>query len=97
MLLTPRAGPLFPPRGAKIAPALAESSHLGKPVRRIVLRGAKLTWSKKEACEAVYLGPMAQVVDEYGNVLRRGERVRLNVHDCHVLRRSIVAGQFQFF
>jgi catechol 2,3-dioxygenase-like lactoylglutathione lyase family enzyme len=46
--------------------------------------------------QAIYLGPLAQVTDDFGNVFRRGERVSLNIHDWQVLSGSAVAEQFLF-
>lgn len=38
--------------------------------------------------QAIYLGPMAQVVDDFGNVFRRGVPTPLNVHDWQALGRN---------
>jgi catechol 2,3-dioxygenase-like lactoylglutathione lyase family enzyme len=45
---------------------------------------------------AVYLGPMAQVADDFGNVFRRGAPTSLNVHDWQALSRSAAPGTFLF-
>jgi hypothetical protein len=45
----------------------------------------------------VYLGPLARVTDDFGNVFPRGERVSLNIQDWQVLAKSVAAAQFQFF
>ncbi|MGH9160571.1 MAG: ArsI/CadI family heavy metal resistance metalloenzyme, partial [Vicinamibacteraceae bacterium] len=45
---------------------------------------------------AVYLGPMAQVTDDFGNVLRRGVPTPLNVHDWQTLSQSAASGAFLF-
>ncbi len=45
---------------------------------------------------AVYLGPLAQVTDDFGNVFPRGERVPLNIHDWQALNLSSAPGQFLF-
>jgi hypothetical protein len=35
--------------------------------------------------QAIYLGPMAEVADDFGNVFRRGEATRVNIHDWQAL------------
>jgi hypothetical protein len=67
-------------------------------MREIVLIGHKPGYRpKKLTHQAVYLGPLAEVIDDFGNAFRRGERVSLNIHDWQMLSRSAVAEQFQFF
>ena len=46
--------------------------------------------------DAVYLGPMAQVTDDFGNVFRRGEPTAVNVHDWQVLSKSAASASFLF-
>jgi catechol 2,3-dioxygenase-like lactoylglutathione lyase family enzyme len=46
--------------------------------------------------QAVYLGPLAQVSDDFGNTFRRGEPASLNVHDWQVLSKSAAASSFLF-
>jgi catechol 2,3-dioxygenase-like lactoylglutathione lyase family enzyme len=46
--------------------------------------------------QAVYLGPLAQVTDDFGNVFRRGEPAPLNVHDWQILSKSAAASAFLF-
>ncbi len=46
--------------------------------------------------QAVYLGPLAQVSDDFGNTFRRGEPTSLNVHDWQVLSKSAAASSFLF-
>lgn len=41
--------------------------------------------------QAIYLGPLNQVMDDAGNVFRRGESVVLNVHDWRLLSKSSAA------
>jgi len=48
------------------------------------------------AHRAVYLGPLAQVTDDFGNVFHRGETTLLNVHDWQVLSKSTAADAFLF-
>jgi len=43
---------------------------------------------------ATYLGPLAQVTDDFGNAFPRGEAVRVNIHDWLALKNGPVAGQF---
>jgi hypothetical protein len=45
---------------------------------------------------AVYRGPLAEVTDDYGNVLRRGEFTPLNVHDWQMLAKGDAASSFMF-
>jgi hypothetical protein len=44
--------------------------------------------------QAVYLGPMRQVTDDFGNVFRRGVPAALNVHDWQMLSKSVASGTF---
>ena len=67
-------------------------------MREVLLTGRKPDYRSREPThQAVYLGPLAQVTDDFGNVFRRGERVSLNIHDWQMLSRSAVAEQFQLF
>ncbi len=69
----------------------------GVQMREILLSGRKPGHRPPTANhQAVYLGPLAQVSDDFGNVFQRGQRVALNVHDWQVLAQSPVAGQFLF-
>jgi hypothetical protein len=43
---------------------------------------------------AVYLGPLAVVTDDFGNVFYRGEVVALNIHDWQALSKNSAQGQF---
>ncbi len=45
---------------------------------------------------AVYLGPMGQVTDDFGNVFRRGVPTPLNVHDWQMLSKGAASGAFLF-
>jgi len=63
--------------------------------REILLTGFKPGHRPSRAThQAIYLGPLAQVADDFGNLFVRGERVSLNIHDWQVLSRSTVADQF---
>lgn len=46
--------------------------------------------------QAVYLGPLGQVEDDFGNVFRRGVPTRLNVHDWQALSKSSASSAFLF-
>jgi hypothetical protein len=46
--------------------------------------------------DAVYLGPMAQVSDDFGNVFRRGVATTLNIHDWQMLAKSAASSAFLF-
>jgi hypothetical protein len=46
--------------------------------------------------QAVYLGPMEQVIDDFGNVFRRGVATPINVHDWQVLSKGPASGTFVF-
>jgi catechol 2,3-dioxygenase-like lactoylglutathione lyase family enzyme len=70
----------------------------GVPMREVSLVGTKPGYRpKKLTHRAVYLGPLSQVTDDFGNIFRRGELVPPNIHDWQALAESVVAGQFQFF
>jgi catechol 2,3-dioxygenase-like lactoylglutathione lyase family enzyme len=66
-------------------------------MREILLAGRKPGHRPRTAAhQAIYLGPLAQVADDFGNIFPRGERVSLNIHDWQLLSRSAVADQFLF-
>jgi catechol 2,3-dioxygenase-like lactoylglutathione lyase family enzyme len=46
------------------------------------------------AHRAVYLGPMAQVSDDFGNTFLRGVPTTMNVHDWQVLSKGAASGSF---
>jgi hypothetical protein len=52
--------------------------------------------TQQKTHHAVYLGPMAEVRDDYGNVFRRGELTPLNVHDWQMLSKGNAAASFLF-
>lgn len=68
---------------------LSETVHFtigSVPLREIVVSAKKPGHRpKRSAYRAVYLGPLASVTDDFGNVFRRGEVISLNVHDWHAL------------
>jgi hypothetical protein len=65
-------------------------------MREFLLAGRKPGHRPSRAThQAIYLGPLAQVADDFGNVFPRGERVSLNIHDWQLLSGSTtVADQF---
>jgi catechol 2,3-dioxygenase-like lactoylglutathione lyase family enzyme len=80
---------------------LSQAAHFivdDVPLREVRLLGAKPGYRPSKLTHyAVYLGPLAQVIDDFGNVFRRGERVALNIQDWQALSNSPVAAQFRFF
>lgn len=67
----------------------------GVQLRELLLAGRKPGFRPRQAShQAIYLGPLAEVRDDFGNVFRRGERVLLNIHDWQGLSNSLVAPQF---
>jgi catechol 2,3-dioxygenase-like lactoylglutathione lyase family enzyme len=79
---------------------LSETAHFtlgGVPMREMVLTAKKPGYRpKKLTHRAVYLGPLAKVTDDFGNVFPRGEHVSLNIHDWQVLKNGEAAAQFRF-
>jgi catechol 2,3-dioxygenase-like lactoylglutathione lyase family enzyme len=69
----------------------------GVPMRELRLLARKPGHRPAAAThQAVYLGPMKEVADDFGNVFRRGVATPLNVHDWQVLSKSSGAGAFLF-
>jgi catechol 2,3-dioxygenase-like lactoylglutathione lyase family enzyme len=67
----------------------------GAELREVLLVGLKPGFRPgKTAHQAIYLGPLAEVRDDFGNLFRRGERVALNIHDWQALAKGAAAGQF---
>jgi catechol 2,3-dioxygenase-like lactoylglutathione lyase family enzyme len=46
--------------------------------------------------QVVYLGPMGQVTDDFGNVFRRGVATPLNIHDWQLLSKGAASSAFLF-
>jgi catechol 2,3-dioxygenase-like lactoylglutathione lyase family enzyme len=70
----------------------------GVQMREVLISGRKPGHRpKKTTHAAVYLGPLAQVTDDYGNVFHRGEHVSLNIHDWQALSKGAAAAQFALF
>jgi catechol 2,3-dioxygenase-like lactoylglutathione lyase family enzyme len=67
------------------------------PMREIRVRARKPGFRPLRAThQAVYLGPMEQVTDDFGNAFRRGVPTPLNVHDWQVLSRGSAKDAFVF-
>jgi catechol 2,3-dioxygenase-like lactoylglutathione lyase family enzyme len=67
----------------------------GNPMREIRVTARKPGHRPAAATHhAIYLGPMTQVIDDYGNVFRRGVVTPLNVHDWQALSKSSAAESF---
>lgn len=67
----------------------------GVPMRELMLVGRKPGYRPKTATHyAVYLGPLASVTDDFGNVLPRGAFTLLNVHDWQALANGPSASHF---
>jgi hypothetical protein len=79
---------------------LSETAYFvvdGVPMRELRISARKPGYRPKlKAHRAVYLGPMREVVDDFGTVLRRGVPTPMNVHDWQVLKKSAPAGSFLF-
>ncbi len=77
---------------------LSATAHFnvgGVPLREILIVACKPGHRPKTSNHvAIYLGPLAQVTDDFGNVFRRGELKLLNVHDWQLLSKSIARSQF---
>ncbi len=77
---------------------LSATAHFtvgGVPMRELMITavkpGHRLAAKTKQA---VYLGPMASVTDDYGNVLPRGQVTMLNTHDWQALSHGPAAASF---
>jgi catechol 2,3-dioxygenase-like lactoylglutathione lyase family enzyme len=69
----------------------------GVPMRELQVVARKPGHRPRTAThQAVYLGPMGQVTDDFGNVFRRGVPTLLNVHDWQMLSKSAASGAFLF-
>src|SRR5262249_31943376 len=77
---------------------LSEKAHFnvgGVDMREILIAARKPGHRPKAAAHvAVYQGPFANVVDDYGTIFPRGERVRINIHDWLALKNGAGAGSF---
>jgi catechol 2,3-dioxygenase-like lactoylglutathione lyase family enzyme len=68
----------------------------GVPMRELRVVGRKPGYRPSTAGHrAVYLGPLSQVVDDFGNVFRRGVVTPLNVHDWQALSNSTISSAFK--
>jgi catechol 2,3-dioxygenase-like lactoylglutathione lyase family enzyme len=69
----------------------------GVQMREILLVGKKPGHRPKQLShQVIYLGPLAQVTDDFGNLFPRGARVSLNIHDFQALSQRTTASQFLF-
>jgi catechol 2,3-dioxygenase-like lactoylglutathione lyase family enzyme len=79
---------------------LSETAYFvidGVPMREIRVTARKPGHRPAaSAHQAIYLGPMQQVVDDFGNVLRRGVATPMNVHDWQVLSKGDASASFLF-
>ena len=79
---------------------LSETAYFvvdGVPMRELRIVARKPGYRPGTAThQAVYLGPMAQVTDDFGNVFRRGVATPLNIHDWQMLSKSAASGAFLF-
>ena len=79
---------------------LSETAYFvvdGVPMRELRVAARKPGHRPKTLThQAVYLGPMEQVVDDFGNVFRRGVPTPVNVHDWQVLSKGAASGTFLF-
>jgi catechol 2,3-dioxygenase-like lactoylglutathione lyase family enzyme len=79
---------------------LSQAAHFvvnGVPMRELRITARKPGHRPKAAThQAVYLGPLKEVVDDFGNVFRRGVATPLNVHDWQALSKGAAAGAFLF-
>ena len=51
---------------------------------------------KAQTHHAIYLGPLSQATDDYGNVFVRGEPTSLNIHDWQAASKGPAAHEFLF-
>lgn len=67
----------------------------GVQLRELLIAGRKPGFRPaKAAHHAIYLGPLAQVTDDFGNVFNRGEGTAVNIHDWLALKNCPAASQF---
>jgi catechol 2,3-dioxygenase-like lactoylglutathione lyase family enzyme len=67
----------------------------GVLLRELLVAGRKPGFRpSKQAHAAIYLGPLAQATDDFGNVFPRGEAVSVNIHDWLALKNGAAASQF---
>jgi hypothetical protein len=77
---------------------LSENAYFvvdGVPMHELGVVARKPGYRPKAAThQAIYLGPMKQVTDDFGNVYQRGIATTVNVHDWQVLSKG--AGRDSF-
>ena len=71
---------------------LSETAYFvvgGVPMRELRITARKPGYRPRvQSHRAVYLGPMRQVVDDFGTVLRRGVPTSMNIHDWQMLAKK---------
>jgi catechol 2,3-dioxygenase-like lactoylglutathione lyase family enzyme len=79
---------------------LSEAAYFvvdGVPMRELRITARKPGHRPEvQSHQAVYLGPMREVVDDFGTVLRRGVSTSMNIHDWQMLARSTARSSFFF-
>jgi catechol 2,3-dioxygenase-like lactoylglutathione lyase family enzyme len=77
---------------------LSQNAHFvvdAVPMRELRVTARKPGYRPAAAThQAVYLGPMQQVTDDFGNVFRRGVPTAINVHDWQALSSSAAKSSF---
>ncbi|MEP7306452.1 MAG: hypothetical protein ABJA98_13120 [Acidobacteriota bacterium] len=69
----------------------------GVPMRELRIAARKPGYRPMAAThQAVYLGPLGQVTDDYGNVFHQGVPTPLNVHDWQMLSKGAANAAFLF-
>jgi catechol 2,3-dioxygenase-like lactoylglutathione lyase family enzyme/SAM-dependent methyltransferase len=67
----------------------------GVQLREVLLAGRKPGFRPRQAAhQAIYLGPLAEVKDDFGNIFKRGERTAINIQDWQALANGLIAAQF---
>ena len=79
---------------------LSEAAYFvvdGVPMRELRVVARKPGYRPTVAAhQAIYLGPMDHVVDDFGNLFKRGVPTAVNIHDWQVLSHSAPSGSFLF-
>jgi catechol 2,3-dioxygenase-like lactoylglutathione lyase family enzyme len=84
-------------RLAKLS-STAVMRHNGIGLREVLIEGIKLESTPFDLRQVVlYQGPLREVVDDFGNVLRRGERATISTPAIEALRSGPLADSFVFF
>src|SRR5262245_16032307 len=79
---------------------LSETAYFavdGVPMRELRIVARKPGHRPKVASHhAVYLGPMAEVTDDFGTIFRRGVATPVNIHDWQLLSKGAASESFLF-